>query len=181
MIKSIKTKVFSIFAITYAFTSVSAIASEKRFNDENDNIDNFNTTHSEIKEEVERISYLRNREVLNMNFENGEQLSWKMANEFSIFESATPFGTNDKGLLIKTEFNHDSSFANNVSEQDIKIKSNDLPAWLLSRYNSVEEIKNNIENISIVKESNDHPLRYFIVDDKDGITIEIKDSNPMIV
>lgn len=181
MIKSIKTKVFSIFAITYAFTSSSAIATDNRFNDENNNIDNFNTTHSEIKEEIERISYLRNREVLNMNFESGEELSWKMENEFSIFESATPFGTNDKGLLIKTEFNHNSTFANNISDYDIKVKSNDLPAWLLSRYDSVEEIRNNIENISIVKETNDHPLRYFIVDEKDGITIEIKDSNPTIV
>lgn len=171
MIKETKNKLFSILAITYAFTSLSTQAKTDDVLYEED--DHFGKGN--IKIEAEKISFIRNREeFLESEFESGNKLEWKMKNDFSIFESKdTPFGVNEKGLQITTELS-DNTYSD--SEDDILIKSNTFPAWALSKFDNVQELEEGIKHINITKEGNDSNLNY-IITDKDFNTIVLKSND----
>ena len=174
MINSVRKKVFSVLAITYAFASTNVMADNEIVKEEEGSIEN-----SAIQEA--RVTPFEDQNFLNINFEDGEQLYWTMVNGFSVFEAPAPFGMNEKGLVVETEINDlNNTYLEKTEERDTKIKSNDFPTWLLSKHKTVEEIRKNIDNISIVKESNDKSLTYFITDRNDSLTIEIKKSKPKI-
>lgn len=176
MISSVRKKVFSVLAITYAFTATNVMANNKDIEEEERVIES-----SEIQNDA-RVNPFEDQNFLNIKFENGEELYWSMVNGFSVFEAPAPFGMNEKGLVIETEINErNNSYTSLIPERDTKVKSNDFPSWLLSKYETVEEIKKNIDNISIVKEDNDESLTYFITDKNDSLTIEIENSKPKLV
>lgn len=171
MIKETKKKLYSILAITYAMTSLSSHAGIDPILYGED--DHFGTENKKI--EAEKISFIRNREdYLESEFENGNKLEWSMKNDFSIFKNEDmPFGVNSKGLQITTE-QSDNTYTND--ENDILIKSNTFPAWVLSRFDNISEVESGIQHINITKENNDSNLKYTITD-SDFNTIVLKVEN----
>lgn len=193
MISSASRKIFSALAITYAFASSSVMAEDdllKKTNERSDEVffevenneENKIDTKEIAKKPVGRVVPFEDQNFLNISFEDGESLYWTMEHGFSIFETVAPFGMNEKGLVVETEVNDfANTYITEINDRATKMKSNDLPSWLLSKYSTVDEIKNNIENVMIVKESNDQSLSYFVTDKTDNITIEVKDSRLRIV
>ena len=178
MIKTIKRKIFSMVAITYAFTSVQAMAEveEQYFEEQND----FMNGGENIKLALDQYSYVRTREVLSSDFEDGSSFEWKMNNEFDIFNTAIPFGYNDKGLTIHSKIDNEGTL---ISEDVFtrKIKSNDFPTWILSKYTSIDEIKDGISDISISNESN-LALSYEITDPKENtLNLVVRNGDLIIV
>lgn len=195
MITSLRRKVFSALAITYAFASSNAMSEDQLFNlDKEDseisynltnNIENsFNVDEVVAKETTSRTQVvpMGDQSFLKIDFEDGEELYWSMEHTFSLIETNAPFGMNDKGLIVETEVNEfTNSYTNEKHDMITRIKANDFPAWILSKYSTVEELKSNIERIAVVKESNDNPLSYFISDKKETVALEIKDSKVTFV
>jgi hypothetical protein len=178
MIKTIKRKIFSMVAITYAFTSVQAIADVKDqyFEDQDD----FMNGGENVKLALDQYSYVRTREVLSSDFEDGSSFEWQMKNEFDIFNTAIPFGYNDKGLTIHSKIDNEGTF---VSDDVFtrKIKSNDFPAWILSKYTSIDEIKDGIADISISNESN-LALSYEITDaEENSVNLIVKNGDLVVI
>lgn len=174
MIKETRQKLFSFLTITYAFTSLSVHAKNTDILYEGDD----SLGKGDIRLEAEQISYIRNREdFLESDFEDGSVLSWNMKNTFKVFEGGeAPFGFNEKGLTIKGIPSEENTYA--TDSEDISIKSNVFTAWALSKYDSIEEVENAIQNIVLIKENNDLNLDY-VVSDRNGesIVLKAKDGN----
>lgn len=177
MIKTIKRNIFSMVAVTYAFSSVQAVAD---INDiQLDNKTDFFNNGNEIKTALDHFSYIRTRDILSSDFEDGSVLEWTMNNEFEIFNTAIPFGYNDKGLTIHSSINEDASFS---IDEDlvVKVKSKDLPAWVLSKYSTIEEVKEGVQNISVALDSS-LPLAYEVSDESNNkIKLNVVDGNLII-
>lgn len=177
MIKTIKRNIFSMVAVTYAFTSIQAAAEVTDI--KLDKKTDFFDSDSESKTSMDQFSYIRTRENLTSEFEDGSSLEWKMKNEFEIFNTAIPFGYNDKGLSVHSHINEESSFQTE-DKLALKIKTNDFPVWVLSKYSTIEEIKEGVQNISVALDSS-LPLAYEISDDNNNkIKLNVVEGNLIV-
>lgn len=193
MIKSVRKRIFSALAITYALASANVMAEEKEVKKQDseeeshlvqevENISlNTSVNESTHSEEI-RVEPFEDHDMLKIGFEDGEQLYWRMEIGFSVFETQAPFGMNESGLVIETEINEfANTYSTDVDDRKTKLKSNDFPSWILSKYKSVDQIKKDMGKVAIVKESNDNALTYFIQDKYDSISIEVKDGNVIVI
>lgn len=167
----IKTKLLSIFAVSYLVTSNVAIANniENDLNNEKflDNVD--------VKMENDLISYQKEKPVLKSVLHDGSTFDWLVLNNFQIMGKDIPVGYNDHGLKIKSFINEENTYLENID--DVTVNSNDFPLWALSKYKDVNDLASAVNHISISSKNN-FPLSYEVVDKKyNKIILDVKDGN----
>lgn len=178
MITTIKRKIFSMVAVTYAFTTFGVTAGD--FFEEKTTDQKFNSKNNS-KNISEDAAYINTTELLSSNFKNGSSFEWKMVNEFELFNTEVPFGVNDKGLSVHSKINNSGSFASE-DEYSMKIKTNDFPSWILSKYSTLNEVRNAIGNISIFMDKDNLPLSYEISNNKnESLFLEVNNGDIKIV
>jgi len=165
--KNIKSKFVSLLVMSYAFTSLNASAQLTVIDGGLDSIGN---SGSDMKAEIDAISYVRNRPVLLSEFDDGSELSWVSKNDVELYgDKKMPIGFNSSGLIIKSIEDGVNTYSDSEDVVDIQVSTKDFPLWALSKYNDIESVKEGVKNIVISKNKNDKPLSYEIIDKNENV------------
>lgn len=163
-----KTKIITLIALTYSMNSIAGMTVLSH-----DEIDDYASNNGKIIDN--ELALTQTDPILASKLNNGGIVEWKTNQKFEIYGDKMPLGFNENGLIVKSYINDENTFGS-IDSQDVSINSKDIPMWILSKYNNVNDAKNGLKNINIVKTKTGLPLSFKIID-KDNNEVDVTINN----
>ena len=165
--KKMTKKFKSMIIMSYAFTALNATAYSALSETE---IKDISKSGFNINNEFDTIKSIKDDSILSSKIDNGSELTWASLNNVQIYGDDKPLGFNNRGLIVKSISNEKNTY-NDSENNDISISSKDFPSWILSKYANIDDVKDAVRNISLVKNNGDKSLSYEITDKNKGKVI----------